>query len=158
MCRLVAQAIKDGNLQVVEDCQRITAQDNSWVLSATAEELCNKILHTAFLGMEKQSSPDTRARAEGLAKRIGSEHFSGNIDLVFNALTTFFTTAMGWTLRFKVHGGSNAENLGLQNLQARLRMVISYLFAQTYVSLDLPFPFCNFLKVANHVSSLWTNI
>lgn len=32
--------------------------------------------------------------------------------------------------RFSAHGGSARESLALQNIQARLRMVISYLFAQ----------------------------
>ena len=134
MCRLVAQAIKDGNHQVIKDCQRITAEEDQWVKSAKAEDICNKILHTAFLGMEKQSSPGTKARAKELAARMGSYHISTNIDIVFNALTMFFTTAMGWTLKFKVHGGDNTQNLALQNIQARLRMVISYLFAQTLPS------------------------
>ena len=42
MCRLVVQAIKDKNNQVIEDCQRITAQDLEWVLSATVKEVCLK--------------------------------------------------------------------------------------------------------------------
>ena len=32
--------------------------------------------------------------------------------------------------KFKVHGGSATENLALQNVQARNRMLLSYLFAQ----------------------------
>jgi NAD+ synthase (glutamine-hydrolysing) len=32
--------------------------------------------------------------------------------------------------RFRVHGGVPAENQARQNVQARLRMVISYMFAQ----------------------------
>ena len=32
--------------------------------------------------------------------------------------------------KFKVHGGSSVENLALQNVQARCRMVLSYLLAQ----------------------------
>lgn len=36
----------------------------------------------------------------------------------------------GKTPRFASHGGSQAENLALQNIQARLRMVIAFLFAQ----------------------------
>jgi NAD+ synthase (glutamine-hydrolysing) len=32
--------------------------------------------------------------------------------------------------RFRVRGGSPAENLALQNIQARLRMVFAFLFAQ----------------------------
>ena len=34
------------------------------------------------------------------------------------------------TPKFKVHGGTGGENLALQNIQARLRMVFAYLFAQ----------------------------
>lgn len=32
--------------------------------------------------------------------------------------------------KFKVHGGSEIENLALQNVQARCRMVLSYFYAQ----------------------------
>jgi NAD+ synthase (glutamine-hydrolysing) len=32
--------------------------------------------------------------------------------------------------KFKVHGGSEVENLALQNVQARCRMVLSYFYAQ----------------------------
>ena len=32
--------------------------------------------------------------------------------------------------KFKAHGGSDVENLALQNIQARLRMVTAYYFAQ----------------------------
>jgi len=46
------------------------------------------------------------------------------------AIVTFFTAVTGKTPKFKVHGGSHAENLALQNIQARARMVLSFLFAQ----------------------------
>jgi NAD+ synthase (glutamine-hydrolysing) len=36
----------------------------------------------------------------------------------------------GKTPRFKVNGGTEAENIALQNIQARLRMVTAYLLAQ----------------------------
>ena len=32
--------------------------------------------------------------------------------------------------KFKVHGGSAVENIALQNVQARNRMILAYLFAQ----------------------------
>lgn len=38
--------------------------------------------------------------------------------------------ATGFEPKFKAHGGSNVENLALQNIQARLRMVTAYYFAQ----------------------------
>lgn len=37
---------------------------------------------------------------------------------------------MGKTPRFKLHGGSETENLALQNIQARSRMVLGYYLAQ----------------------------
>ena len=46
------------------------------------------------------------------------------------ALTTLFSAITSFTPRFRVHGGSPTENLALQNIQARLRMVVAYLFAQ----------------------------
>lgn len=52
------------------------------------------------------------------------------IDTVVSSLTTLFQTVTNFTPKFRARGGSAAENLALQNIQARLRMVISYLFAQ----------------------------
>jgi len=45
--------------------------------------------------------------------------------------TTLFSQTFGRTLRYKVHSGTPTENVALQNIQARLRMVLSYLLAQT---------------------------
>lgn len=101
MCKLVAQAIKSGNKQVIDDCQRITAQELSWVLEATAEDICSRILHTAYLGMEKQSSPETRGRARDLAKCLRSYHVDCSIDMIVNALEKFFFTVMNWTLKVR---------------------------------------------------------
>lgn len=80
--------------------------------------------------MEKNSSEDTRSRAKDLAKAIGSYHLDFNIDTVVNAVTTLFTTVTSFTPKYKMYGGSKASNLALQNIQARLRMVLAYLFAQ----------------------------
>jgi len=52
------------------------------------------------------------------------------MDTVVTALRTLFQVVTGSRPRFRVHGGSDAENLALQNIQARLRMVIAYFFAQ----------------------------
>ena len=53
-----------------------------------------------------------------------------DIDDVFDAQKKIFTKATGFEPRFKVHGGSVAENLALQNVQARTRMVTAYEFSQ----------------------------
>jgi NAD+ synthase (glutamine-hydrolysing) len=51
------------------------------------------------------------------------------MDTVVTSIVALFTYVTSKTPAFKVHGGSNSENLALQNIQARLRMLLSYLFA-----------------------------
>ena len=78
----------------------------------------------------QNSSKDTRSRARDLAKDIGAYHVDLNMDSVVTALISLFTHVTGFKPEFSVHGGSKTENLALQNIQARLRMVLAYLFAQ----------------------------
>lgn len=91
--------------------------------------------------MQSQSSTETRSRAERLAKAIGAHHTDMNIDDVFTVRVRYnmsprrpnttqaerdlLTKSTGFAPKFKVYGGSNAENLALQNIQARTRMVVS---------------------------------
>ena len=49
------------------------------------------------MGMEKNSSPNTRKRAKDLAHDIGSYHVDFDIDGVVNAVTTLFTTVTKFT-------------------------------------------------------------
>jgi hypothetical protein len=46
MCRLVVEAVKAGNEQVIADVRMICAEDE-W-LPATPQELCGKIFHTCM--------------------------------------------------------------------------------------------------------------
>lgn len=136
MCRMVHSAIHspdtDPNTreQVIEDCRRICdePQDSKW-LPQTPQHICSRIFHTSFMGTVN-SSIETRRRAIDLGAAIGSYHIDCDIDSIVSALTTFFTAVTSFTPRFKQNGGSPAEGLALQNIQARLRMVVSYLFAQ----------------------------
>lgn len=102
---------------------------SSW-LPKSPEEVASRLLHTAYLGMAENSSPDTRARAKDLAKDIGSYHLDLNIDTVYHAVTALFSAVTNYVPKYKMYGGTPASNLALQNIQARLRMVLSYLFAQ----------------------------
>lgn len=61
---------------------------------------------------------------------VDSYHVDMNMDTVVRSIHDLFTFITGFKPRFRVHGGTDRENLALQNIQARLRMVISYLFAQ----------------------------
>ncbi|CAJ0824429.1 14819_t:CDS:2, partial [Entrophospora sp. SA101] len=80
--------------------------------------------------VHNNSSEETRKRAKNLADSIGSYHLNFNIDTIITCILTLFTMVTNKTPKFRVYGGSNVENLALQNIQARLRMVLSYLFAQ----------------------------
>jgi len=59
-----------------------------------------------------------------------SYHTDLDMDIVVTAVRNLFAVVTGHRPRFRTQGGSNSENLALQNIQARLRMVLSYLFAQ----------------------------
>jgi len=52
------------------------------------------------------------------------------LDMAVKAVLSVFTIATKQVPRFRAHGGSLRENLALQNVQARLRMVMAYLLAQ----------------------------
>ncbi|KAK6060429.1 hydrolase, carbon-nitrogen family [Cooperia oncophora] len=90
-------------------------------------ELCHKLFFTCYMASE-HSSAQTRACADGLAKDINSHHSSMYIDTVVSAALSAFKLAKGFIPSFD--SNDSREGLALQNLQARIRMVFAYLFAQ----------------------------
>ena len=133
MCRIVIRAIEDGNEQVIEDVKRIAKYNGDGVLPKTPQELCGQIFTTIYMGMKKQSSRETRQRAKDLAEAIGSYHVNLDIDDVYEAQKKLLVDTLNFEPRFKVEGGTNQENLTLQCLQARIRMVTAY---ACFLSLD----------------------
>jgi NAD+ synthase (glutamine-hydrolysing) len=162
MCRLVyTDIVEKKNPHVLKDLLMIHGKPaNSTWLPESPQEIAAGLFHSAYLGMEENSSPDTRKRAKDLAKEIGSYHLVRhshacilsshtmcvlrtsflyvlsitdemlqdlNIDTVYYAVTKLFTTVTAYV---PTYGGTPSSNLALQNIQARLRMVLSYLFAQ----------------------------
>lgn len=81
-------------------------------------------------GMQENSSPETRSRSKNLATAIGSYHLDLNIDGPYRAIVSLFSSVTSYIPKYKMYGGTQISNLALQNIQARLRMVLSYLFAQ----------------------------
>lgn len=130
MCRLVAEATRRGDKQVIADARRMTGEaEDSTYMASDPREFCNRIFHTCYMGTEN-SSAETRKRAKQLSEAIGSYHIDLNMDSVVTAVRNLFGFVTGIKPQFRSHGGSNAENLALQNIQARLRMVLAYMFAQ----------------------------
>lgn len=126
MCKLVIQECEKKNEQVIKDVKMIIKEDK---IPKSEQELANLIFHTCYMGTSN-SSNDTKDRAFNLSKYIGSYHVNLNMDLLVNSVISLFEITTGKKPIYKIFGGSNIENLALQNIQARLRMVLSYLFAQ----------------------------
>ncbi|KAL2342643.1 hypothetical protein Fmac_003928 [Flemingia macrophylla] len=104
MCQLVVKEITNGDEQVKADAIRI--------------------------GNYKDGHSEmTRLRAKMLADEIGAWHLDVSIDVVVSAFLSLFQTLTGKRPRYKVDGGSNVENLSLQNIQARIRMVLAFMLA-----------------------------
>ncbi len=130
MCQLVMQEVQAGNQQVIQDIRRIVgATEDSHDLPRDARELAHHILYTCYMATEN-SSQATCDRAQALAEQIGAYHLNVNIDTLVTAMFNLFIYLTEKKPRFKVDGGSRTENLALQNIQARLRMVLAYLLAQ----------------------------
>ncbi|XP_012279665.1 probable glutamine-dependent NAD(+) synthetase isoform X2 [Orussus abietinus] len=133
MCDMIVESVKKeteasvADSQVLSDIRKIVG-DCSYT-PTDPKQLCNTILVTCYMGTEN-SSAETKARAAELASQIGSYHHGIVIDGAVSAVLGIFQQVSKLTPRFRVQGGSPRENLALQNIQARLRMVIAYLFAQ----------------------------
>eukprot|EP00047_Mylnosiga_fluctuans_P012117 m.24499 g.24499 ORF g.24499 m.24499 type:complete len:713 (+) comp4024_c0_seq2:1253-3391(+) len=128
MCRLVHAACVAGDPTVLADVRRLLAKGPDYV-PASPQEVCGALFHTAYLGTVN-SSAKTRQLAQALADQIGSYHATFAIDTITSAIVTVFSAFSGKQPQFKVHGGTHTENIALQNIQARVRMVMSYLLAQ----------------------------
>ncbi|KAK7107921.1 glutamine-dependent NAD(+) synthetase-like [Littorina saxatilis] len=127
MCHMVVEAVSSGRRSVLSDIQRIVGQPD--YVPKDPRELANRIFTTCYMGSEN-SSNETRNRSAQLANQIGSYHLSISIDTAVAAVLKIFSTAVNMVPKFRAHGGSLRENLAMQNVQARVRMVLAYLFAQ----------------------------
>uniref|UniRef100_A0A0K0FVE4 Glutamine-dependent NAD(+) synthetase n=1 Tax=Strongyloides venezuelensis TaxID=75913 RepID=A0A0K0FVE4_STRVS len=97
------------------------------IVNCTGKELCGKILFTCYMG-SKNSSNFTRESALSLANDLGSRHSSILIDTIVDSCLNVFNTIYNFIPSFK--SSDNREIMALQNIQARIRMVLAYLFAQ----------------------------
>lgn len=128
MCQLATAAAAAGDEQAGKDIRRVAQLEDSTTLP-NAQGLANRVFTTVYLGSEN-SSKETRARSSMLASEVGSSHLDVSIDTVVSAVLHFFAAVTKKTPKFKVDGGTNVENLALQNIQARIRMVLSFVLAQ----------------------------
>lgn len=113
-------------MQVVADLDRLYPRPANALLP-TRQAIAAHLFFTCYMGTVN-SSADTRARARAVAADIGCTHSEGDIDAVVESSVSWVTTLTGTRPTFE--SGARTENLALQNVQARVRMVQSYLAAQ----------------------------
>lgn len=128
MCQMVVRAIQAGDEAVLADARRVGRYGADDAVK-DPRELAGRLFTTVYMG-SVNSSKETRDRAALLASQVGSYHMNVDIDSVVSALLSLFVAVTGKTPRFRADGGSPPENLALQNIQARLRMVLAFLLAQ----------------------------
>lgn len=137
MCTLVVDAIlceetpyPEDRDTLLEAVRSVTGDPN--YVPQDARDLCSRILHTVYMGNGVASSSETQSRASSLAQELGAWHCAVDIGQIIDAVLATAKTILGEnrTPRFSVHGGSRTENVALQNIQARSRMLLAYFFAQ----------------------------
>ncbi|RYH28661.1 hypothetical protein EON65_11370 [archaeon] len=154
MCEMVAAEALEGNDQVLVDLKRVYTSNqirsahlpslnnddhagSVTDLNATdqaaqlANEIANQLLHTVYMGTS-HSSRLTQDRAQRLAEAVHSYHNTLFIDEIVATMLKVFSLISGRVPRFTVQGGTMGEDLALQNIQARIRMVMAYLCAQLF--------------------------
>ena len=127
MANLVLESIDAGDETVLADLRRVTGEKNLTV--KTPQDIVSRIFHTCYMGT-RHSGDETRERAKRLSHKIGGYHSDINIDETVTAHEKIIYDALKFKPKFQVEGGSAAENLARQNIQARNRMVVAYEMAQ----------------------------
>ena len=123
MAKLVLKSIDAGETATLNNLRHITGEKD--FTPRTPQEIVGLLLHTCYMGT-KNSSSETRSRAKGLSKTLGGYHSDIDIDPAIDAHEVIIeNTFSNYKPRYAVHGGTAAENLAKQNIQARNRMVVA---------------------------------
>jgi len=118
--------INDGNHEIENKLKEIVGDEN--FKPQKPQDIVGKILFTAYIGEEENIG--SRGRAAKISEFIGSSHMDVDIMPIEKALVELFTKLFGVTPKYKEKGGTDEEDTNLQNIQARVRIVLSYLMAQ----------------------------
>ncbi|RMD41983.1 hypothetical protein DV735_g3192, partial [Chaetothyriales sp. CBS 134920] len=123
MAKVVLHSINSGNEKTLADLRRVTGEPN--LVVKEPQDIVKRLFHTCYMAAQ-HSGNQTRSRAKRLSESIGGFHSDINIDGTVAEHEKIVEKALNFKPKFKVEGGSVAENLAKQNIQARNRMVIAY--------------------------------
>lgn len=128
-CLLAAEHERGGNTIVDRFLSERLRIEVPLTGPKAAAEICNRLLMTVYIATE-HSGTTSRRLAAGLAEAIGSNHYYLDMDMIVSATKKVLADQLGLHPRHTTMGGSLSEDLALQNVQARLRLVLSYAMAQ----------------------------
>jgi len=140
MCTQLVSCMNKGCKDVIRDVCIATAEPEEIATKYTPEELCKRLCCCAYEGT-LNSSERTRTFSRELAEECGASWLDINISNIVSAfkdtIENQITNAEGekHKLKFLSEGGSQTEDLILQNIQSRTRMVISYAIASAFPGL-----------------------
>uniref|UniRef100_A0A7S1I3C5 Glutamine-dependent NAD(+) synthetase n=1 Tax=Eutreptiella gymnastica TaxID=73025 RepID=A0A7S1I3C5_9EUGL len=127
MCQEVVKACQEGSQTTIADVQKVTRRPD-WIPS-TAQELAKEVLWCVYMA-STHSGSETEGRARQLALEIGCNFNKIYIDGITTAIVDSFSSVVGKVPQMGNDGGSTAEDLAMQNIQARSRMVMAYFMSQ----------------------------
>uniref|UniRef100_H3B705 Glutamine-dependent NAD(+) synthetase n=1 Tax=Latimeria chalumnae TaxID=7897 RepID=H3B705_LATCH len=129
MCCQVCLAVKDGSMRVC--MYTVTYVYDQYITRFPPETLPQGKVSICICFFLYSLLHKTRSTFYNLLKANRKiYHINLNIDVAVKAIVGIFTVVTGKSPQFRAHGGSSRENLALQNVQARTRMLLAYLFAQ----------------------------
>ncbi len=147
LTRMIFEEITINNNEfVLSELRRIVRNNNYYPESA--QEIASNILITCYMGTQN-SSEFTKISAKNLAEEIGCYHRDVNIDKIVSAFHETFQDEFKQSPQFKSNGGTDSEDLALQNIQARIRMVLSYFIASLIPWVRGKSGFCLVVSSAN---------
>ena len=133
MCHMVVKEAGSGNQEVIKDVHRILgeSQDSEYI-PRDPQELARRLFFTAYMPSDGISSKETESFAARLAEQVGSHHVRANISGIFNEFRKSMDEVLHFEPKFENEGGGREQDLALQNIQARVRMILSYALAQLF--------------------------
>lgn len=127
LCLKIYREVNLRNADVLKSLRKIIREPE--YMPTSAEEICGKLLKTAYIGTEAKGSP-TRQSSLGLGAKTGASHLDTDFSGIFEAFTSWMKENLPKMPRSKAEGGTNQEDAVFTNLKGRLRMTLSYLLAQ----------------------------
>ncbi|CAI2387896.1 unnamed protein product [Moneuplotes crassus] len=129
LCRLIFQDISDDENSPTLNSLRRVIRDDSFV-PTSPQEICEEILSCYYLGTENSSSR-TYQRAFELSQEIGCKFDKCKIDGLYDSSLGIFTDLFQRHPRYLCQGGTEEEDLALQNIQARVRKIFASFIAES---------------------------